>query len=301
MSNLTILQSAIESVETQFVNVQADTSMTFQREAGFAMQALGSSDFLAKVAINNRQSLINAVTNIAAIGISLNPAEKQAYLVPRGGAVCLDISYMGLIDLATKSGSIMWAKAELVHSNDRFELDGVDKQPTHIRDPFSTDRGEVVGAYCVAKLPNGDYLTEVMSKAELDKVKARSESGKKGNGPWATDEGEMQRKTVVKRASKYWPKSERLAQAIEILNTDGGEGYQDISAPKALSDQRMGELMAEASACATESELTAVWSKGVGEIRAHGNQLQYNQFKDHVTQLGSELKASTVDVQATEV
>lgn len=299
MSNLVTLQGAIESVETQFVSVQADTGLSFQREAGFAMQSLSGNEFLAKIAMGNRQSLVNAITNVAAIGISLNPAEKQAYLVPRDGRVCLDISYMGLIDLATKSGSIMWAKAELVYSSDRFELNGVDQQPTHIRDPFSKSRGDVVGAYCVAKLPNGDYLTEAMSKSELDSIKNRSQSGKNGKGPWATDEGEMQRKTVVKRASKYWPKSDRLAHAIDMLNTDGGEGVIDAQ-HKALSDQRFGELMAQASACGTPDELTEVWRIGVNEIRHHGNQLQHSEFKAHVSELGEALK-NTVDVQATEV
>lgn len=295
MSNLQVLKQEIQTVETQFISVQSDNSLSFQREVGFAMQALGNNDFLAKIAINNKQSLLNAVTNVSAIGISLNPAEKQAYLVPRGGAVCLDISYMGLIDLATRSGSIMWAKAELVYSNDQFTLNGVDKQPTHQRDPFSTNRGSVVGAYCVAKLASGDYLTEVMSKAELDSIKARSESGKKGSGPWATDEGEMQRKTVVKRASKYWPKSERLAEAIDMLNTEGGEGLQEVNAPKALSDQRMGELKAQAAACGTPEQLTKVWQDGVSELQAHGNQFQYQEFKDHVAQIGEEIK-NTVEM-----
>lgn len=298
MSNLQVLKQEIQTVETQFISVQSDNSLSFQREVGFAMQALGNNDFLAKIAINNKQSLLNAVTNVSAIGISLNPAEKQAYLVPRDGAVCLDISYMGLIDLATKSGSIMWAKAELVHSNDRFELDGVDKQPRHIRDPFSSERGEVVGAYCVAKLPNGDYLTEAMSRAELDAIKQRSSSyssSKGPRGPWVTDEGEMQRKTVVKRASKYWPKSERLAKAIDMLNTEGGEGLQEVNAPKALSDQRMGELKAQAAACGTPEQLTKVWQDGVSELQAHGNQFQYQEFKDHVAQIGEEIK-NTVEM-----
>lgn len=295
MSNLQVLKQEIQTVETQFISVQSDSSLSFQREVGFAMQALGNNDFLAKIAINNKQSLLNAVTNVSAIGISLNPAEKQAYLVPRGGAVCLDISYMGLIDLATRSGSIMWAKAELVYSNDQFTLNGVDEQPTHHRDPFSTNRGSVVGAYCVAKLASGDYLTEVMSKAELDSIKARSEPGKKGSGPWATDEGEMQRKTVVKRASKYWPKSERLAKAIDMLNTEGGEGLQEVNAPKALSDQRMGELKAQAAACGTPEQLTKVWQDGVSELQAHGNQFQYQEFKDHVAQIGEEIK-NTVEM-----
>ena len=37
----------------------------------------------------------------------------------------------------------------------------------------------------------------------------------------------MARKTIVKRASKYWPRHDRLSAAIDYLNTDGGEGFQD--------------------------------------------------------------------------
>lgn len=296
MSNLQVLETSIQSAEAQFTAVQVDNSVSFHREAGFAMQVLTGNDFLAKVAMGNRQSLINAVTNVAAIGISLNPAEKQAYLVPRDGRVCLDISYMGLIDLATSSGSIAWAKAELVYENDSFELNGVDQQPTHRRDPFSSNRGLVVGAYCVAKLPNGDYLTEAMSKADLDRIKGRSQSGKKGSGPWATDEGEMQRKTVVKRASKYWPKSERLAKAIDMLDTDGGEGYADLQ-PKALSDDRMAELLAGVAEAKTEKELTEQWQEGVAYIKAHGSQANYTQYRAAVEQRGAQLKDEIVDVQ----
>jgi recombination protein RecT len=33
---------------------------------------------------------------------------------------------------------------------------------------------------------------------------------------------EMARKTIVKRASKYWPKAQRLDNAIHLLNEDEG-------------------------------------------------------------------------------
>ena len=128
---LTTIQADIYSVQDHFEQVRVDKSMSFVREAGFAIQILTSGDYIAKLAAGDRQSVVNAVTNIAAIGISLNPAKKQAYLVPRKGKICLDISYMGLIDLAIDSGSIMWAQAALVHANDAFALNGFDKPPTH--------------------------------------------------------------------------------------------------------------------------------------------------------------------------
>ncbi len=37
----------------------------------------------------------------------------------------------------------------------------------------------------------------------------------------------MARKTVVKRASKYWPTVDRLNNAIHLLNTDNNEGLED--------------------------------------------------------------------------
>ena len=100
------------------------------------------------------------------------------------------------------------------------------EQPTHTYSAFG-DRGDIVGAYCTVKTSGGDYLTEEMSIAEIIKIRDRSDGFKSGkNSPWLTDFGEMARKTVVKRAEKYWPKTDRLDHAIHYLNTDAGEGLQ---------------------------------------------------------------------------
>ncbi len=171
MNAITTIEQFVYGAEASFQSVLVDRSLNFEREAGFAIQILTSGDYIAKLAAGDRQSVVNAVTNIAAIGISLNPAKKQAYLVPRKGKICLDISYMGLIDLAIDSGSIMWAQAALVHANDAFTLNGFDKPPTHSFNPFSKERGEMVGAYVVVKMHSGDYLTECMSREEIDAIK----------------------------------------------------------------------------------------------------------------------------------
>ena len=174
MSATQSIVNFVYEAEEGFNNVLSDRSINFEREAGFAIQVLTSNDYLVKLAINDRQSVVNAVTNIAAIGISLNPAKKQAYLVPRKGKVCLDISYMGLVDLAIQSGSILWAQADLVYETDAFTLNGFDKPPTHQYNPFSKERGLIVGAYVVVKTHSGDYLTDCMSKEEIDVIKNRS-------------------------------------------------------------------------------------------------------------------------------
>lgn len=230
----TALSILIESTKDSFLAKLSDKNMSFEAEAGFALQAL-SSDYSMNLALGNKQSVIDAVTNVAAMGLSLNPAKKQAYLVPRDGKICLDISYMGLIDIAVATGSIMWAQAAVVYRNDTYEPNGLDVAPTHKYHPFGNDRGEKDGVYVVVKTPSGDYLTHTMSIAEVYAIRARSQSYKahlkdKKQTIWITDEDEMIKKTCVKQAYKYWPKtSEAFKQALHYLNVEAGEGLAEIN------------------------------------------------------------------------
>lgn len=222
--------NVVEFVGSQvglFNQALSDQSITWQKEQQFAIQAFQRNDYLAKVATGNPSSAQNAIINVAAIGITLNPAAKLAYLVPRDGGVHLDISYMGLLHLAQVSGAIQWGQCKLVHANDTYESNGLDSAPTHKYNAFG-ERGAVVGGYCTVKTESGDYLTEEMTTEEINGIMQRSQSFKSGKkSPWLTDWGEMARKTIVKRGSKYWPRCERLDRAVHHLNTDGGEGLDD--------------------------------------------------------------------------
>lgn len=237
MSNITVISDEIYSLRGTFQSRLTNNNLSFEAEAGFAVQQLEANDYLLSIAMGNRQSVINAVTNVAAIGISLNPARKQAYLVPRDKKVCLDISYIGLVDLATQSGSIVWAKAELVYEADSFQMGEPGTMPKHQFNPFSKERGAVIGAYCVVKTPSGEFLCDAMSIEEINAIRDRSSAwkayiSKSVSCPWVTDPGEMSKKTVIKRASKMWPKNERLNMAIQHLNVDLEEGIEFNSRPK---------------------------------------------------------------------
>jgi len=201
-----------------FTGAATDQSVTWAKESQFAIQAFQKNDFLAKTAMSNPTSAQNAIINVAAIGITLNPAAKLAYLVPRDGGVHLDISYMGLLHLAQVSGAIQWGQCKLVHANDTYESNGLDRAPTHKYNAFG-ERGPVVGGYCTVKTQQGDYLTDEMSLAEIKQVESTS---KAKNGPWKNWWEEMARKTIVKRAAKYWPRVERVDNAIHHLNDDEG-------------------------------------------------------------------------------
>lgn len=232
--------SIVEFVKQQeplFVEAVTDQSVTWAKESQFAIQYFQRNDYLAKTALSNPTSAQNAIINVAAIGITLNPASKLAYLVPRDGMVCLDISYMGLLHLAQSAGSIRWGQCKLVYSNDTYESNGLDIAPTHKYNAFG-DRGSVVGGYCTVKTADGDYLTEEMSLAE---IKATEATSKAKNGPWKNFWEEMARKTIVKRASKYWPRAERLDNAIHAINEDEGIFQEPVMAHKSEEDIREDE------------------------------------------------------------
>ena len=312
MSNaLAIITGDIYGAKDAFQQALAAPSIKFEAEAGFAIQILGKSEYALGMAMKNRQSVVDAVTNVAAIGISLNPAKKQAYLVPRDNQICLDISYMGLIDLAVECGSIMWAQANLVYASEIFEVDGFDKPPIHKRKPLAKDKGELIGAYVVAKTPDGDYLTEVMSISEIYDVRDRSSAwkawiSKQKKCPWVTDEGEMCRKTLVKRGSKYWPRvnsDERLARAVHHLNTEGEEGLAEVRTPAANAADAfdLAGFITQANAATTEADLTKVYAAAMAAAVAANDKQGAVTFKTAAMARRTVLREqNTVDMESTQ-
>ncbi len=238
----TSLQSFIDKRMDSFQSI-APPHIKFEAEKCFAIQILTNNPYLMKVSIENKASLAHAISNVAAIGLSLNPAEKQAYLIPRNvkegntwvSKVFLEPSYMGLCKLATDSGSIEWVQANCVYANDEFIDNGPGDKPTHKYQAFSKDRGDFVGVYCTAKTSNGDYLNTLMDSDDINGIMQRSETGKKNKGPWVTDFSEQAKKTVVRRASKMWPKTnKRLMEAVHISNEN--EGFEPIFSNPNIKD-----------------------------------------------------------------
>lgn len=243
MSNLVRIenvQQLLKMVEPSFNQMaELHKAVDYRREASFALQALQDNDFLASTAMKNQDSFKRAIINVAAIGLSLNPIKKLAYLIPRKGKVCLDISYIGLVTLAVDEKSIKWAQAEIVRENDHFVFNGIGEKPDHEFKPFSEDRGKIIGAYCVAKTNQDEFITIQMSIKQIYEIRNRSESFKSGSGPWKTDEEEMIKKTVIRRAYKSWPRAstmDRFERAVDAV-----EDAHELAAPLAIDNVKRAE------------------------------------------------------------
>lgn len=247
----------ISKQEGQFtkLNENCFNKLDFVKECEFAKQQLIKNDYTLNAARLNPDSLQSAIANVAAIGISLNPAMQYAYLVPRKikkeMTICLDISYRGLIKLATDTGLIKAVKAELIYEQDDFEYHGFHEEPKFAADPFG-DRGQLKGVYAMALLVDGGVLVETMPITDVNKIRDDSEAYKSAvqKGGWTYDNNvwvkyytEMVKKTVIKRAFKTLPPSkgsELLGHAIDVINDH--EGIEFDKQPELLETCTDAEL-----------------------------------------------------------
>lgn len=199
----------------------------FNREAQFAIQILSENDYLRKC---TPDSIRNAVVNIALCGVTLNPALKLAYLVPRKGKCTLDISYMGMIELTLNSGLVKDINADVICANDEFDYEkGTNQFLRH--KVASKNRGNMIGAFAIATLQNGSTHFEIITADEIDKIKKTSEGLKSEYSPWKTWESEMWKKTAVKRLFKYL-KKDLNPQLLSILENEHMNDKSDFEQPE---------------------------------------------------------------------
>ena len=224
-------KSLVFKAQKQFEASNKD--MNFIKEAGFAIQILGNNSFLASC---DQKSIVDSVVNVGLTGLTLNPALKYAYLIPRKGKCILDISYMGMIKLLTDAGAVKNIDAGVIYANDKYDFrKGTDPYFKH--QPSLSNRGEKVGAYAIAFLRDGGFQFEILGVDEIEKIRATSESYKNEKtrqySPWETWDDEMWKKSALKRLFKLLPKTKFSDQLIAAVSNDHDNEIDDL--PK---DQR---------------------------------------------------------------
>lgn len=207
-------------------------------------------------------SIVLATAQACAIGLEPNTALGLGYLIPfsnkkTGKRECQFIpGYKGLARLAVNSGEVQYIQARLVRERDMFTIDyGTDQSIVH-RPYLGGDAGKLIGAYAVAEMKNGSKVFEFMSIEELNAIRVRSQSA--DSGPWVTDEGEMYKKTAVRRLCKSLPLSEeKLARALEhqaAAEAGSGPDFSDVIdvLPEQVVDEH-GEVTTIEPASRTEA------------------------------------------------
>jgi recombination protein RecT len=202
-----------------------------------------------------RQSVYESLLKAAADGLLVDG--REAALVAFGSSAAYMPMVAGVMKKARNSGEIAAIFCQGVYENDVFKVSLVTDGCPITHEPNWKDRGDVVGVYALCRFKDGTWSQpEVMSVDQVNAIKARSRSG--NNGPWKTDWLEMARKTVIRRAAKYWPSSTDKdgVDIADLVRRD--DEIPDLSvidvAPAATPTRKKSGAAAKALAAPAEPE-----------------------------------------------
>lgn len=194
-----------------------------------------------KIAEASLESIVLEVNKACADGLVLDGREAALtrFNVKRGDQWVTEVVYIpmvaGIMKRVRNSGEIASWSVELVYQKEyeggRFRYKAA-PDPMIDHEPIIVgDRGPVVAAYSAVRLRDGSYHYEVMTKDQLDAIRARTKSKTKDGrvvGPWASDLEEMYRKTVIRRHAKRLPVASELIGVTQRVDALYDEGVADI-------------------------------------------------------------------------
>lgn len=300
-NQLIVTPKTFEAIEPKMM-AAGFTPETVKREISFAVQAINKSAMLQKC---SPESKMMAVLNISNIGLTLNPASKEAYLIPRwnnlfkGYEAVLEPGYVGLVKLLTDAGSVKSMLCQLVYDSDLFEVDLANNNQPVVHKPelSRSKQGNIKGAYALATLIDGTRQVEYMSVEEINDIRERSETykayteGKIKSCTWVSDFGEMARKTVIKRIYKYLPRTERMQQIDKAVEMDSVDFTASDAQINYIETLLQTSTLDERQRTAIQMELAVMNGRRASDVI---NNLQQNQ-QDH-RQLGNVTMSQKIPV-----
>jgi len=191
-------RASLSKMDPQFKKV-LPASISLDRFSRIAMTAVSQNPELLKA---DRSSLFMALMKAAELG--LNVDGREAALVPYGPKVTLIPMILGILKKVRNSGELESITAQEVYANDDFQY-YIDSNGEFInfRPAMFQDRGEIKGFFALAKTKDSGIFIELMSKDEVDQIRATSKS--KNSPAWGNFYNQMAKKCVLKRLCKRLP------------------------------------------------------------------------------------------------
>jgi phage RecT family recombinase len=183
-----------------------------ERDRFFANARAVAADYKLKGC--SATSLLNCVVDAAKRGLMIGGPEKHCAVVPfstKGGgeSAILITQWQGKSFLWQRAGAIKKLKAQVVYQGDEFALiegdqDRIDHRPNFLAErdaKWLNDPKNVIGAYAIAWLPNGEKLHRFVSISQIRRTMEAVK--KKNNGSlgfgWIDWFPEMCMKTAIHR------------------------------------------------------------------------------------------------------
>lgn len=215
VSVITEVRTALTAMTPQF-QAALPRHVSVEKFNRIAMTAIQGSPKLLEC---DRRTLFSACMKAAQDG--LLPDGREGAIVPRKGVASWQPMVAGIMKKVRNSGEISTWSVHTVHENDEFDYILGDEEKI-IHRPARKSRGEIIGAYSIVLMKDGERSREYMDTEEIHAIRDRSDGykyakSKGGDNPWITDPGEMYKKTVIRRHSKRLPMSTDLD---ELLRAD---------------------------------------------------------------------------------
>jgi len=183
-------------------------------------------------------SVVRAIMQGAALGLDFSL--QECYLIPYKSECAFSADYKGLMRLAMQSPDVRDIQAHCVYESDVFEWE-LDKIPHHKCQPFSGNRGKIIGSYAYAVLKDGHVQCITMSIKEIEA--ARSQSRNPNSLMWSKFYSEGAKKVVLRRMMKTIPKSTALSQALAVDDAAEFPTEAPKIAPKRTAADRLLEKL----------------------------------------------------------
>lgn len=185
-----------------------------------AVYQFASDEKLAKC---RPETFYTALITAAQLGLEPSGVRGEAYLVPFKGACTLIPGWRGLIKLALRSKAVKSITAHVVREGDEFVVAlGTSVKIHHIPALNAGPDREVIAAYAVATLANGEIDVEVMDGDDLERI--RTFATKNGTSPAYTEwADQMARKAPIRRLCKRLPLGDDyfIAAKLDELHEQG--------------------------------------------------------------------------------
>lgn len=169
----------------------------------------------------DRRTLISSCMKAAQDGLLLDGREAGlgVYNDRRNGGQMVAYLPMvgGILKKIRQSGEISSIRAHVVNQGDEFDFELGDTERIHHK-PSLCAPGDPVAVYAIAKFKDGDIQREVMSRAQVERIRAKATGI--GKACWASEWDEMAKKTVIRRLAKRLPSSNDLDQVLASDNVN---------------------------------------------------------------------------------
>lgn len=240
-----------DSVQSRFQR------MLGKKSAGFISSVLTVVTQNKLLQNADMRTVLSAASVAASLDLPVIPSLGRAWIVPYKGAAQFQLGYLGLVELAQRSGLYKSINVVTVYEG---EVTNWNKFTEEIE--YGEAESDVAIGYCASfELLNGFRKVVYWTKDAVIKHAQRF-SKSYGNGPWKSDFDAMAQKTVLAYMLRHWgPMSIEMQKAMDAdpdthekpLDLSNDDSAETIDESRTV-DVETGEIVTDEGFTAAEIE-----------------------------------------------